>query len=44
MIDGRLQSRAFEFDDIDLKTVKKIDIFSKEDTRTYFGRKVKSTL
>lgn len=44
MIDGRLQSRAFEFDDIDLETVKKIDIFSKEDAQTYFGRKVKSTL
>lgn len=44
MIDGRLQSRAFEFDGIDLETVKKIDIFSKEDAQTYFGRKVKSGL
>jgi hypothetical protein len=44
MIDGRLQRREFEFDDINLATVKKIDVFSQEDARTYFGRKVKSGL
>ena len=44
MIDGRLQRREFEFDDINLETVKKIDVFSKEDAQTYFGRKVKSGL
>ena len=44
MIDGRLQRIAFEFEDINLETVKKIDVFSKEDARTYFGRKVKSGL
>ena len=44
MIDGRLQRRAFEFEDINLETVKKIDVFSKEDARIYFGQKVKSGL
>ena len=44
MIDGRLQRREFEFNDIKLETVKKIDVFSKEDAQTYFGRKVKSGL
>jgi len=44
MIDGRLQHRAFEFDDINLETIKKIDVFSKEDARIYFGQKVKSGL
>ncbi|MEY4541514.1 MAG: hypothetical protein RLZZ306_3271 [Bacteroidota bacterium] len=44
MIDGRLQRREFEFEDINLETVKKIDVFNKEDARTYFGQKVKSGL
>jgi hypothetical protein len=44
MIDGRLQRREFEFDDINMATVKKIDVFSQEDAQTYFGRKVKSGL
>jgi hypothetical protein len=44
MIDGRLQRREFEFDDINMATVKKINVFSQEDARTYFGRKVKSGL
>ena len=44
MIDGRLQRREFEFDDINSATIKKIDVFSKEDAQTYFGRKLKSGL
>ena len=44
MIDGRLQHREFQFGDIDMATVKKMDVFSQEDARTYFGRKVKSGL
>ena len=44
MIDGRLQRREFEFDDINMATVKKIDVFSQEDARTYFGQKAKSGL
>lgn len=41
MIDGRLQRRELEFDDVNISTVKKIDVFSKEDARIYFGQKVK---
>ena len=44
MIDGRLQRREFEFDDINMATVKKIEVFSQEDARIYFGQKVKSGL
>jgi hypothetical protein len=44
MIDGRLQRKEFDFQDINLSSVKKIDMFSKEDARTYFGQKVKSGL
>lgn len=44
MIDGRLQRKELEFDDINMATIKKIDVFSKEDARTYFGQKVKSGL
>ncbi len=44
MIDGRLQRKELEFQDINLSTIKKIDVFSKEDARIYFGQKVKSGL
>jgi hypothetical protein len=44
MIDGRLQRRELEFDDINMATVNKIEVFSKEDARIYFGQKVKSGL
>jgi len=44
MIDGRLQNKELEFDDVNLSTVKKIEVFSKEDARVYFGQKVKSGL
>ncbi len=44
MIDGRLQRREFDFYDINMAMVKKMDVFSQEDARTYFGRKVKSGL
>ncbi len=44
MIDGRLQQKELEFEDINLSSVKKIDVFSKEDARIYFGQKVKSGL
>jgi hypothetical protein len=44
MIDGRLQRRELEFDDVKMATVKKIEVFSKEDARIYFGQKVKSGL
>jgi hypothetical protein len=44
MIDGRLQRKEFDFQDINFSSIKKIDVFSKEDARTYFGQKVKSGL
>jgi hypothetical protein len=44
MIDGRLQRKEFDFQDINLSIVKQIDVFSKEDARIYFGQKVKSGL
>jgi len=44
MIDGRLQRKELELDEINMTTVKKIDVFSKEDARIYFGQKVKSGL
>ena len=44
MIDGRLQRRELEFDDINIATAKKIEVFSKEDARNYFGQKIKSGL
>jgi hypothetical protein len=44
MIDGRLQRKEFDFQDINLSLIKKVDVFSKEDARTYFGQKVKSGL
>jgi hypothetical protein len=44
MIDGRLQRRELEFDDVNMTIVKKIEVFSKDDARIYFGQKVKSGL
>ena len=44
MIDGRLQLKSFDYQNIDLKNVNKIQVFGKEDARKYFGQKVKSGL
>lgn len=44
MIDGRLKSKAFDYQDIDLKNIEKIEVFGSEDAIKYFGKKVKSGL
>ena len=44
MVDGRLQPKAFDYQNIDLENVKQIDVFAKEDAGNYFGYKAKSGL
>ncbi len=44
MIDGRLQSKSFDYQNINLQDVKKIDVFGKEIASNYFGFKVQSGL
>ena len=44
MIDGRLKSKAFDYQNIDLKNIEKIEVFGSGDAVTYFGQKVKSGL
>ena len=44
MIDGRLKSKAFDYQNIDLKNIEKIEVFGSEDAIKYFGQKVKSGL
>jgi hypothetical protein len=41
MLDGRLQSKAFDYQQLTLEKIKKIDIFAKEDAGKYFGFKAK---
>jgi hypothetical protein len=44
IIDGRLQSKSFDYQNINLQNVKKIDVFGKEIASNYFGFKVQSGL
>ena len=44
MLDGRLQPKAFDYQNLNLENIKKIDIFAKEDAGKYFGFKAKNGL
>lgn len=44
MIDGRLQAKSFDYDEINLDDIEKIDVFAGGDAATYFGQKVKAGL
>ncbi|MCU0469338.1 MAG: hypothetical protein MUF58_12120 [Arcicella sp.] len=44
MIDGRLQPKTFDYQRVNLKDVKEIEVFAKEDASRYFGKKAKSGL
>jgi hypothetical protein len=44
MIDGRLQAKTFDYQNINLQNIKRIQVFAKGDARKYFGQKVKSGL
>jgi hypothetical protein len=41
MLDGRLQAKSFDYQNLNLENIKKIDIFAKEDAGKYFGYKAK---
>ena len=44
MIDGRLQAKSFNYDEINLDNIEKIEVFGSSDATNYFGQKVKSGL
>jgi hypothetical protein len=44
MIDGRLQAKTFDYQNLDLKNIEKIEVFGGIDAVTYFGNKAKSGL
>jgi hypothetical protein len=44
MLDGRLQPKTFDYENLDLKNIKSIDVFAKEDAGKYFGFKAKNGL
>jgi hypothetical protein len=44
MIDGRLQAKSFDYQNLDLKNIEKIEVFGGIDAKTYFGGKAKGGL
>lgn len=44
MIDGRLQPKTLDYQNLAFENIKRIDIFGKDDGAKYFGRKAKSGL
>jgi hypothetical protein len=44
MIDGRLQIKTFDYQNLDLKNIEKIEVFGGIDAKIYFGGKVKAGL
>ena len=44
LLDGRLQPKAFDYQNFNLESIKTIDIFAKEDAGKYFGFKAKNGL
>ena len=44
MIDGRLQAKSFNYDEINLDNIEKIDVFASSDATNYFGQKARSGL
>lgn len=44
MIDGRLQPKSYDYQNIDVAKVKQIEVFGKEDALKFFGHKAKSGL
>ena len=44
MIDGRLQAKSFNYDEINLNDIEKIEVFGSSDATNYFGQKAKSGL
>ena len=44
IIDGRMQTKVFDYQNINFQNVIKVEVFDKEDARKYFGQKAKSGL
>jgi hypothetical protein len=44
MLDGRLQARDFDYQNVPLENIKSVDVFVQEDAVNYFGQKAKSGL
>jgi hypothetical protein len=44
MIDGRLQAKTFDYQNLDLKNTEKIEVFGGIDAKIYFGGKAKAGL
>jgi hypothetical protein len=44
MIDGRLQAKSFDYDEINLDDIEKIEVFGSADATNYFGQKARPGL